>query len=63
MYESSYPYYTAPIGKVVKENQETEMINLFVSGASVFPSPLGLPTILIIVSLSRKLSKYLITNT
>ena len=54
--------FTAPIGKVVDENQETKITNLFVSDASVFPSPLGMPPILTIVALSKKLAKYLLAN-
>ena len=63
MYYSGHPCCTAPIGKVVDENQETKITNLFVSDASVFPSPLGMPPILTIVALSKKLSKYLLANT
>ncbi len=63
VYESGHPCCTAPIGKVVDENQETEISNLFVSDASVFPSPLGMPPILTIVALSKKLSNYLLANT
>ena len=63
MYESGHPCCKAPIGKVVDKNQETKINNLFVSDASFFPSPLGLPPILTIVALSKKLSKYLLANT
>ena len=63
VYESGHPCCTTPIGKVVDENQETKISNLFVSDASVFPSPLGMPPILTIVALSKKLTKYLLANT
>lgn len=63
VYESGHPCCTAPIGKVVDENQETKITNLFVSDASVFPSPLGMPPILTIVALSKKLAKHLLANT
>jgi len=63
VYESGHPCCTAPMGEMVDKNQETEIANLFVSDASIFPSPLGMPPILTIVALSKKLSKYLLTNT
>jgi choline dehydrogenase-like flavoprotein len=61
-YESGHPACTAAIGKVVDSNQETELDGLFVSDASVFPSPLAVPPILTIVALSKRLAKYLIEN-
>lgn len=57
VYESGHPCCTAPIGKIVDKNQETEIKGLFVSDASIFPSPLGMPPILTIVALSKKLAK------
>jgi len=59
VYESGHPCCTARIGKIVSENQETEIKNLFVSDASVFPSPLGMPPILTIVALSKRLAAHL----
>jgi choline dehydrogenase-like flavoprotein len=59
VYESGHPCCTAAIGEVVDHNQETEIERLFVSDASVFPSPLGMPPILTIVALSRRLAKHL----
>jgi choline dehydrogenase-like flavoprotein len=59
IYESGHPCCTAAIGKIVDEHQETEIENLFVSDASVFPSPLGMPPILTIVALSKRLSNHL----
>jgi choline dehydrogenase-like flavoprotein len=61
-YESGHPACTAAIGKVVDCNQETEINGLFVSDASVFPSPLGVPPILTIVALSKRLARHLINN-
>jgi len=60
-YESGHPCCTASIGKVVNENQETRIKGLFVSDASIFPSPLGMPTILTIVAFSKRLAKYLLS--
>ena len=59
IYESGHPCCTAPIGKIVDENQETEIKGLFVSDASIFPSPLGMPPILTIVAFSKRLARYL----
>ena len=61
IYESGHPCCTASIGKIVDENQETRIKNLFVSDASIFPSPLGMPPILTIVAFSKRLAKYLLT--
>ena len=61
-YESGHPCCTAPIGKILDKNQQTEIEGVFVSDASAFPSPLGLPPILTIVALSKKLAKHLLSN-
>ncbi|NHK29876.1 MAG: GMC family oxidoreductase [Asgard group archaeon] len=61
-YEAGHPCCTAPIGKVLDKNQQTEIEGVFVSDASVFPSPLGLPPILTIVALSKRLANYLLKN-
>ena len=62
IFESGHPCCTAAIGKIVDEHQETTIKNLFVSDASVFPSPLGMPPILTIVALSKRLSNYLLST-
>ena len=59
-YESGHPACTAAIGRVVDLNQETEVCGLYVGDASVFPSPLGIPPILTIVALSKRLAKHLL---
>jgi choline dehydrogenase-like flavoprotein len=59
-YESGHPACTAAIGRVVDKNQECEMRGLFVSDASVFPSPLGMPPILTIIAFSKRVAKYLL---
>lgn len=61
IYESGHPCCTASIGKVVDELQETRIKGLFVSDASIFPSPLGMPPILTIVAFSKRLAKYLLS--
>jgi choline dehydrogenase-like flavoprotein len=60
VYESGHPCCTAAMGEVVDHNQETEIKGLFVSDASVFPSPLGMPPILTIVAMSKRLAKHLL---
>jgi choline dehydrogenase-like flavoprotein len=61
-YEAGHPACTAAIGRVVDRNQESEIEGLYVSDASVFPSPLGMPPILTIVALSKRLTKYLLNK-
>ena len=61
-YESGHPACTAAIGRVVDDNQECEIGGLFVSDASVFPSPLGIPPILTIVAFSKRVAKYLLNK-
>jgi choline dehydrogenase-like flavoprotein len=61
-YESGHPACTAAIGRVVDNNQECEVRGLFVSDASVFPSPLGMPPILTIVAFSKRVAKYLLNR-
>ena len=56
----AHPGGTASIGKVVDTNQETEVKGLFVSDASVLPTSPGLPLILTIVALSKRLAKKLV---
>ena len=59
VYRGAHPGGTAPIGKIVDSNQETEISGLFVSDASVLPVSPGKPPILTIRALSKRLSDYL----
>ena len=59
VYRGAHPGGTAPIGKIVDSNQETEIEGLFVSDASVLPVSPGKPPILTILALSKRLSDYL----
>ena len=59
VYRGAHPGGTAPIGKIVDSNQETEIGGLFVSDASVLPISPGKPPILTILALSKRLSDYL----
>ena len=60
VYRGAHPGGTAPIGKIVDSNQETEIKGLFVSDASVLPISPGKPPILTILALSNRLADYLI---
>jgi len=55
----AHPGGTAAIGELVNRNLETEIENLYVCDASVFPKSPGLPPILTIVALSKWFSKNL----
>jgi choline dehydrogenase-like flavoprotein len=59
-YESGHPACTAAIGEIIDRNQESQIKGLFVSDASAFPTPLGMPPILTIVALSKRLANHLI---
>jgi len=54
-----HPGGTAAIGHIVDERMETEIKNCFVADASVLPSSTGLPPLLTILALSRRLAKNL----
>jgi choline dehydrogenase-like flavoprotein len=55
----AHPGGTAAIGDVVDKHLQTEVDNLFVCDASVLPTSPGLPPILTIVALSKRLAKVL----
>ncbi|WP_407409157.1 GMC family oxidoreductase N-terminal domain-containing protein [Methanobrevibacter sp.] len=59
VYRGAHPGGTAPIGKIVNSNLETEIDNLFVCDASVLPISPGKPPILTILALSKRLADYL----
>ena len=59
VYRGAHPGGTAPIGKIVDSNLETEIEGLFVSDASVLPISPGKPPILTILALSKRLADYL----
>ena len=61
-YESGHPACTAAIGEIIDRNQESQIKGLFVSDASAFPTPLGMPPILTIVALSKRLANLLIDS-
>jgi choline dehydrogenase-like flavoprotein len=55
----AHPGGTAAIGRVVDKDLQTRIENLFVCDASVLPEAPGLPPILTIVALSKRLGKML----
>ncbi len=57
--QGGHPGGTAAIGKVVDKDLQTKIDNLFVCDASVFPTSPGLPPILTIVALAKRLAKTL----
>ena len=59
VYRGAHPGGTAPIGKIVTSDLETEIENLYVCDASVLPISPGKPPILTILALSKRLADYL----
>ena len=59
VYRGAHPGGTAPIGKIVDSNLETEIKDLYVCDASVLPISPGKPPILTILALSKRLADYL----
>lgn len=57
--QGAHPGGTAAIGKIVDSHLATECRNLYVCDASVLPQAPGLPPILTIVALAKKLAKEL----
>lgn len=57
---AAHPGGTCRIGHIVDANLETRHKNLFVSDGSVIPFELGLPPVLTIIALSRRLSRHLL---
>jgi len=56
---AAHPGGTCRIGHLLNHNLETDCKNLFVVDASVIPEPWGLPPTLTIISLARRLSRYI----
>ena len=59
VYRGAHPGGTAPIGKIVDNNLQTEIKGLYVCDASVLPIAPGKPPILTILALAKRLSDYL----
>ena len=57
--QGAHPGGTAAIGKVVNSELQTKINNLYVCDGSVLPVSPGLPPILTIVALAKRLAKYI----
>ena len=57
--QGAHPGGTAAIGEVVNKDLETSIRNLYVCDGSVLPVSPGLPPILTIVALAKRLAKNL----
>ncbi|MEW6380988.1 MAG: SDR family NAD(P)-dependent oxidoreductase [bacterium] len=58
----AHPGGTAAIGKIVNSDLKTEIDNLYVCDASVFPRSVGAPPILTIAALAKRLAKTLVSQ-
>jgi choline dehydrogenase-like flavoprotein len=58
----AHPGGTAAIGKIVNKDLQTEIDNLYVCDASVFPTSLGAPPILTIAALAKRLAKNIVAK-
>lgn len=58
----AHPGGTAAIGEIVNIDLQTEINNLYVCDASVFPRSLGAPPILTIAALAKRLAKTLVSE-
>lgn len=57
-----HPAGTCKIGDIVDSDLKTQIENLYISDASVIPESCGIPPVLTILSLSRRLSKHIIRD-
>jgi len=56
--QGAHPGGTAAVGKVVNTDLQTRVENLYVCDASVLPEPPGLPPIITILALAKRLSRH-----
>ncbi len=56
----THPSGTVRIGEMVNTNLETEIDDLYVCDASVFPEALGRPTVLTIIGLGKRLARHIV---
>jgi choline dehydrogenase-like flavoprotein len=59
----THPCATVRIGTAIDRDLATSMTGLYVCDASVFPEPLGRPTVLTIIALARRLAGHLLERT
>jgi choline dehydrogenase-like flavoprotein len=58
----THPSGTVRVGEMVSAELETEVRNLYVCDASVFPEALARPTVLTIISLAKRLADHLLVQ-
>jgi len=58
----THPSGTVRLGQLVDHNLQTEVENLYVCDASVFPEALDQPTVLTILSLGQRLAEHLVAS-
>ncbi len=56
----AHPSGTCRIGEVVNKNLETDISNLYVCDASVFPEALDRPTVITIIAFGKRLSEHIL---
>lgn len=59
---AAHPGGTCAMGRVVDDNLQAELANLYVCDASVIPTPFGIPPTLTCLALSRRLSNHLLSQ-
>lgn len=62
-YFASHPGGTAKIGQIVDSSLQTEFAGLYVCDCSVIPEAWGLPPVLTIIALAKRLAKHLASRT
>jgi choline dehydrogenase-like flavoprotein len=58
--KGAHPSGTCRIGQVLSDELETEIANLYVCDASVFPEALDRPTVMTIVAFGKRLGRYIL---
>jgi choline dehydrogenase-like flavoprotein len=60
--KGAHPSGTCRIGHVLNDNLETEVKNLYVCDASVFPDALDRPTVMTIIAFGKRLARHLLAS-
>ena len=58
--KGAHPSGTCRIGQVLNDELETEIANLYVCDASVFPEALDRPTVMTIVAFGKRLGRFIL---
>jgi choline dehydrogenase-like flavoprotein len=59
---ASHPGGTVKIGEFVDQNLKTEIDNLYICDASVIPIAWGLPPVLTLIGLGKRLARHLVSQ-